>query len=138
MAIVLTALFALGIVLTAQMVTGVWARNVLLSVFVGGVAALIIMRHFLPRAPVVSQVMLAPPDDEEMEEIARREAMVQWEHLLGKQGRTTTPLMPAGKARFGDELIDVISQGEVIDRDTNIRVLEVLGNRVIVEPVEPT
>ena len=63
---------------------------------------------------------------------------MQWEHLIGKQGRTTTPLMPAGKARFGDELIDVISQGEVIDRETSVRVLEVLGNRVIVEPVETT
>jgi membrane-bound serine protease (ClpP class) len=110
----------------------------LVAMCIGGAAALVLMRHFLPRAPVVSQVMLPPPDEDEMEEISRREALVSWEHLVGKQGKTTTLLMPAGKARFGDDMIDVISQGEVIERDTNIRVLEVHGNRVIVEPVEPT
>jgi membrane-bound ClpP family serine protease len=64
--------------------------------------------------------------------------MVAREHLVGKHGKTTTPLVPAGKARFGDDLIDVISDAEVIDRGADIRVVEVLGNRVLVEPVEPS
>jgi membrane-bound ClpP family serine protease len=110
----------------------------LAGMFVGGAAALAFMRHFLPKTPMVSQVMLTPPEGEELEELSRREALVSLEYLKGKHGKTTTPLMPAGKARFGDELIDVISQGEMIEPGTDVRVVEVYGNRVVVETVEPT
>jgi membrane-bound serine protease (ClpP class) len=110
-----------------------------LAALLGGViAALVLMRHLLPRAPMVNQVMLPPPEGEQLEEISRREAMVAWEHLVGKHGRTTTRLVPAGKARFGDDLIDVISDGEVIERGVNVRVVQVRGNRVLVEPVGPS
>jgi membrane-bound ClpP family serine protease len=47
---------------------------------------------------------------------------------------TTTPLVPAGKAQIGNELIDVITDGRMIERRTAIRVVQVLGNRVVVEP----
>jgi membrane-bound ClpP family serine protease len=110
-----------------------------LAAMLGGVvAALVLMRHILPRTPMVNQVMLPPPEGEQLEEISRREAMVTWDHLVAKHGKTTTPLVPAGKARFGDDLIDVISEGEVIDRGVDIRVVEVHGNRVLVERVEPS
>jgi len=110
----------------------------LAATLAGVVAALLLMRHILPRTPMVNQVMLEPPDEAELEEIARREAMVTWGHLVAKHGKTTTPLVPAGKARFGDDLIDVISDGEVIDRGVDIRVVDVQGNRVLVERVEPS
>jgi membrane-bound ClpP family serine protease len=110
----------------------------LAATLAGVVAALLLMRHILPRTPMVNQVMLEPPDEEELEEIAQREAMVTWGHLVAKHGKTTTPLVPAGKARFGDDLIDVISDGEVIDRGVDIRVVDVQGNRVLVERVEPS
>ena len=47
-----------------------------------------------------------------------------------------TPLVPAGKAQIGNDLIDVISDGRLIERNLPIRVIEVTGNRVVVESVE--
>jgi membrane-bound ClpP family serine protease len=35
-----------------------------------------------------------------------------------------------------DQLIDVISEGELVQRDTEIEVVEVHGNRVIVRSLE--
>ena len=35
---------------------------------------------------------------------------------LGMHGVTRTPLRPAGKAQFGDQILDVITQGEMIDK----------------------
>ena len=61
--------------------------------------------------------------------------MARFEHLLGCQGVTTTPLLPSGKARFGDEMVDVIADGEVIERNQPVRVVEVRGNRVLVRQV---
>jgi len=105
----------------------------------GVVAALFIMRHFLPNTPVVSAVMLTPPEGDELTELARRESMVDFSGLVGKRGTATTRLVPAGKAMFEDELIDVISDGDLISKWTVIEVVEVHGNRVVVqEAAEPT
>ena len=77
-------------------------------------------------------MLLEPPSPEEVENIDQREAMVNYEHLLGQPGTAATRLVPSGKALIGDELIDVITGGEFLDRDTAIVVVEVRGNRVVV------
>jgi len=96
------------------------------------VAAAIFMRRFLPRAPVLSHMMLEPPSHEELEDLSQREALVDFQHLLGRQGTTTTQLTPSGKARFGNQTVDVIAEGEVIGRGQQITVIDVRGNRVLV------
>jgi membrane-bound serine protease (ClpP class) len=77
-------------------------------------------------------MLLEPPSAEEIENIDQREALVNYDHLLGQPGSTATRLAPSGKALIGDELVDVITAGEFIDRDSPIVVIEVLGNRVVV------
>jgi len=52
--------------------------------------------------------------------------------LVGKKGVATSTLRPAGYARIDDHKVDVVTRGELIDKDTAIVVLEVSGNRVIV------
>jgi len=68
--------------------------------------------------------------------VGQREAMVDWSYLIGKRGVATTQLTPSGKARFGDEVLDVISHSELIKKNAAVRVAEVHGNRVVVEPLE--
>ena len=58
--------------------------------------------------------------------------MVLLEHLVGKTGKTHTRLSPAGKVIIDGEVIDVISEGDLIDASTEIVVNEVTGNRVVV------
>ena len=60
------------------------------------------------------------------------EAMVHLEHLAGKAGITHTRLSPAGKVLIEGELFDVVSDGDLIDANTEIVVNEVIGNRVVV------
>jgi membrane-bound serine protease (ClpP class) len=104
---------------------------------VGGlVVTAIILRRWLPRAPVLQNVFLPPPEGEEAVTISRREMLVDLDNLLGATGVTTTPLMPGGKARFGNHLVDVAADGEFVTRDTRVVVVEVHGSRVVVRPVE--
>ena len=58
--------------------------------------------------------------------------LVDLDNLVGAVGVATTPLGPSGKARFGNHLVDVISTGEFISRDSQVVVAEVHGNRVVV------
>ncbi len=104
-----------------------------LTLSVGGlIAAIWVLNHWLPHTPVLQHVFLAPPEGEEAEIISRREMLVDLDNLLGTVGVTTTPLGPSGKARFGNHLVDVISTGEFIPRDSQVVVTEVHGNRVVV------
>jgi membrane-bound serine protease (ClpP class) len=54
---------------------------------------------------------------------------------LGEIGVTVSPLRPGGKAQFGSEILDVISQGEMIQRGTKVKILGFSGHEAIVEGV---
>lgn len=53
--------------------------------------------------------------------------------LAGQTGPALTPLRPSGRARFGERIVDVVSQGTFIGRGTPVVVLEVVGARVVVQ-----
>lgn len=93
------------------------------------------LRKYLPDAPILRQMLLAPVEDEELEELQQRESIVHCEHLVGKRGKTTTQLNPSGKARFGDDVVDVIGEGELIGQGTDVYVASVRGNRIVVLPI---
>lgn len=57
------------------------------------------------------------------------------EHLVGCQGKTITPLRPAGSARIEGDRIDVVTNGEFIPAGRPIQVLLVEGTRVVVSEI---
>lgn len=52
---------------------------------------------------------------------------------LGKEGRTLSMLRPSGLAMIDGERVDVVSDSEFLEAGVAIRVVEVEGNRVVVE-----
>src|SRR5690606_27895382 len=96
----------------------------------------ILIRRFLPHTPVLNRMLLAPPSGAELEELSNRESLADFRHLMGQQGVASTPLMLSGKARFGEMLVDVMADGEAIDRGTPVVVVEVSGSRVVVRSVQ--
>ena len=56
-------------------------------------------------------------------------------YLLGKEGVTITPLRPGGMAMIGTERVNVVTQSKFVDPNTPIKVIQVEGARVVVEPV---
>lgn len=55
--------------------------------------------------------------------------------LLGKKGVVESQLKPVGKALIEGKLIEVSSEGDVLDKDTPIVVVQVNGMKVTVEPI---
>ena len=99
------------------------------GVFVG----ILLMRRYADRAPGLRGVMLAPPDEQEKQEVSRRESLADFAHLQGKRGTAATQLTPSGKARFGDDLVDVMTDGEVVEKGAAVVVVGVQANVVMVE-----
>ncbi|MEA2013229.1 MAG: NfeD family protein [Verrucomicrobiota bacterium] len=55
--------------------------------------------------------------------------------LIGKIGKTVTPLHPTGVAFFEEERIDIVSSGDMIEEGQSVIVTEVHGSRIVVERV---
>jgi membrane-bound serine protease (ClpP class) len=52
--------------------------------------------------------------------------------MVGDVGVALTPLRPAGRAEFGDRRLDVLTEGEFVERGQRVRIVSVKGNRVVV------
>jgi membrane-bound ClpP family serine protease len=50
-------------------------------------------------------------------------------------GEAVSNLRPGGKARFGDEILDVMSQGEMIEKGTRVRIIRHSASEAVVESV---
>lgn len=55
---------------------------------------------------------------------------------VGDWGRAESVLRPAGRARFGRNIVDVVSDGSFIEQGRQIRVTEIEGSRVVVTEVD--
>ena len=71
------------------------------------------------------------PNDTEM--VQETERLANYDHLLGQRGTTVTPLVPAGKARIGNELYDVVSDGDLIEKARPIEIVQVVGYKIVVK-----
>jgi membrane-bound serine protease (ClpP class) len=100
------------------------------------VAASIALRRYLPHAPMFRTMVLNPAPEEDLIELDHREALADFSHLVGQQGVATTNLMPAGKAEFEGQLVDVIAEGLPIERGQAIIVTKTRANRVMVRAVD--
>lgn len=53
----------------------------------------------------------------------------------GDKGRSISRLTPMGKARFGDEFVEVSTFGDFLDPEMNIRIIEIKNNKIFVESI---
>ncbi len=57
--------------------------------------------------------------------------------LIGREALTATPLRPSGAVVLDGERIDVVSEGNYIDRGKDVIIVKVEGSRIVVrESVE--
>ena len=56
--------------------------------------------------------------------------------LIGREAEVITALRPAGSIRVDDRRIDAVSDGVFIEERRLVRIREVRGSRVVVDPIE--
>jgi len=104
-----------------------------IGVVIGGCLAAIILAmtliRFSPNTPLLRRFVLVQAVSNEQGYTAETQEL---RSLAGREGVTLTMLRPAGRADIGGEVLQVVTQGEWIDKDTPIKVIEVAGNRITV------
>jgi membrane-bound ClpP family serine protease len=64
--------------------------------------------------------------------IQETEWLANYDDLTGQIGIAATRLVPAGKARICNEWYDVVSDGDLIEKDSPIEVVQVIGYKIVV------
>jgi membrane-bound ClpP family serine protease len=103
---------------------------------VAAIVAAFVLAWYLPHLPYAGRLVLAPPgEEEESEADPLGPAPDARTGLLGAIGVAATTLRPAGKARFGDDYLDVIAEGDYVNAGSRVQVIELEGNRIVVKEV---
>ena len=105
-----------------------WSLLGILGAAAGVTMLGILLHRWLPSTPILRDVVLEPPESAGTDDVV--------DEFIGRTGTTTTRLAPAGKARIGDRVWDVASDGPLIEPGTPVRVVAVRGGRVIVHLAE--
>ena len=105
-----------------------------------GVGAAVLARY-LPSLPLFNRLVLRPEPwiaVEPADSLTRSssDGYESLAFLIGETGRTTSPLRPTGKARFGNLLIDVTADRVFVEPDTLVEVVDVQGSRIIVKRMD--
>jgi membrane-bound serine protease (ClpP class) len=105
-------------------------RNLSAAVATAFVIGLVLAR-FLPKTTLFGQLVSQTASG--VSSVAAIEA--QHAAHLGKTGVAIAPLCPGGKARFDDQLMDVITRGEMVDKGRPVRIIGHSGSNAVVEEV---
>lgn len=107
------------------------ARNLGIAVLLtaGGIWGL---GWILPKTPAYRALVSQATSGGVTDKVRTRERDVQ----VGKQGVALSVLRPGGKARFGDEVLDVIAEGGMIEKGTRVRIVGHSAHEALVESCE--
>ncbi|MBN2456727.1 MAG: hypothetical protein JXB29_09370 [Sedimentisphaerales bacterium] len=107
--------------------------------FVGFLFLAWVLTKYLPKLQFLSGLMLVPATAKRGNEIEVSMTAPPGSQTssvnVGDIGVVLSTLRPAGRARFGQSIVDVVAEGEFIDNDAKVRIIEIQGNRVVVESV---
>lgn len=91
-----------------------------------------VMSRYFGSMPILNRLMLQPPVAHSEEP----EGKAADEPALGDLGVADSALRPAGRARFGHRMLDVMTDGEFIDRGRRVEIVRISGRRVFVAPAK--
>ncbi len=117
--------------------TGKMLTMPLLNMFIAIVGSFIIialLARYLPRTSIYRRFALIesnPPGPSLAG--APRQFATAIALAPGMQGTAVTVLRPSGKARFADQVVDVVTEGEFIASQTPVTVIQTDGMRVVVK-----
>lgn len=112
--------------------------GIVLAAFVGFVIGLAFLARYLGELPMLSRLALAPAPETDHSSIPSLAAGTgpanqAWQQIqVGDVGTALGPLRPSGKMLVGDEIVEVVTEGDFVASDAPLRVVSVAGRRIVV------
>ncbi|MEH7384064.1 nodulation protein NfeD [Bacillus sp. JJ1521] len=131
----IVGLIGVGAILTSFFLAGSSMMVISISLLVALVAtivvSIILAKVFGKRLHAFKKIILFDSTNTESGYVSNKNR----EDLIGKQGIALTTLRPSGTAIINDERIDVVTQGNFIERNTKVEVIKTEGSRIVVREV---
>jgi len=107
--------------------------------FIGFAVAAYALAKFLPKTVLLKGLILAPAQNRAtIQAQATSQAAIDSTLKIGMTGTAATILRPVGKAKFGDAIADVVAEGEYIQKDKTVKIVQIQGNKVVVRETKET
>lgn len=106
--------------------------SILTALIVAVVGMVIMMKFFGKKLNVFNKMVLSDATDTEKGYVSH----VNRTELLGEVAITSTPLRPSGTAMYGEERLDVVTEGGFISANTEVVIIAVEGVRIVVRAKE--
>lgn len=97
------------------------------------VVGLLFLIRYLPKLPISRSLLSENPRAETLALADPFSGVAQ----VGDVGVVTGPLRPGGQGRFGNEIVEIQSQGEYVPAGTRVQVIKREGPLIIVRPLPP-
>src|SRR4029078_1650282 len=123
-----------GLPLDVTLSTGAYAEPLtrVLGSLIFKIVMMLVPLRYLPRTKHGQRLVLGAATGKQAGFVAVPEPS----KLLHVEGVAEPDLRPVRGGRFGEERVDVMSEGQLIARGTKVRVMSVEGARVVVRVVE--
>ncbi len=100
---------------------------------VGTVIVIVLLARLLPETPFLKRLTLTAEASVKEGFVA---APIAMKSLLGHKGVSTTKLRPVGKADFDGELYQVVAEGDFVEANEQVEVIEVSANTITVRKAD--
>ncbi|MBI9017138.1 MAG: hypothetical protein JEZ07_07755 [Phycisphaerae bacterium] len=127
------------------MPSGTWNQEIMeqqltasLLGFLGSAVAMFFLAKYLPKLPYANRIIMKA--DVNMDTVAARAGGMtgpseKMDIQIGQIGKSITPLRPSGTAIFDGKRYPVASYGELIETETQIKIIKIEGNNIVVKEV---
>ncbi len=106
--------------------------QVMMTAISGSAVSILVLGAILPKTQIYHKLVSETTSgDDSVEKQEEAEKL-----LMGAEGVALSTLRPGGKARFGDKILDVITDGNLIVSGTKVRVVGFSTSDAIVEEVK--
>ena len=123
-------------ILMSLIFAGASVTHMLLSIIIAMAIAIVgmvvLMKFFGKKLQVFNKLVLKDATTSEEGYVSNENRI----ELIGKIGITLTPLRPAGVVEVDGERLDVVSEGNFVDVQKDVRIVKVEGSRIVVREVK--
>ncbi len=102
----------------------------LISLFIAGIASFLAYKYFQRKGTLKSFILSVSATRE-----AGYSSSADYSYLLGKEGKTVTPLRPSGTVEIEGKRYDTVSETGYLDSSEMVEVIKVEGYRIVVRKI---
>ncbi|MEE9176012.1 MAG: NfeD family protein [Thermodesulfobacteriota bacterium] len=107
--------------------------TIMCSLLVSGIAIFLLIKY-MPGMPIFNRLVLTASETAQGGYVIPSQP-AGGDDLTGRKGQAVTILHPTGKIEVDNRTLDVVTDGEYIEKGQAVEIIEIRGNRIVVKAV---